>query len=318
MSVGTAELADAFEAERPRLLRVAYRLTGSVADAEDAVQEAWLRLDRAESAAIRDLPAWLTTVVSRICLDRLTSAAARRETYVGNWLPEPVVTAFPTPGHASAAPDPLDAVVADADARYAALVILEALPPNQRVAFVLHDGFGVPFADVADVLGTSPANARQLAARARAGVADPPPASDAETRLRAVEQLAAALSAGDLDAIVAVLHPDVVARGDSGGTTATALHAVRGSDKVARFFLGLLDKYGTHVITTARPVLVNGELGFLLAGSPGDATHDPIPPRVMALGVRDGRIAELYDLANPAKLRHVRLPDGTRPVPEAD
>src|SRR5215203_3500477 len=126
-------LVDTFEAERPRLLNVAYRLTGSVVDAEDAVQDAWLRLERSD-ADISNLQAWLTTVVSRLCLDRLTSAAARRETYVGQWLPEPIVTTFD-------ATDPLAALVRDEDARFAALVVLDVLPPSQRVAFVLHDAF---------------------------------------------------------------------------------------------------------------------------------------------------------------------------------
>src|SRR6059058_3543258 len=150
---------DEFEELRPHLLAVAYRLTGTVADAEDAVQDAWLRWDRA-TESITDLRAWLTTVVSRLSLDRLRSAAHRRETYVGQWLPEPVVTGFD-------GSDPLSVVVSHEDARFAAMVVLERLSPDQRVAFVLHDGFAVPFCDVADVLGTTEAAARQLASRAR-------------------------------------------------------------------------------------------------------------------------------------------------------
>src|SRR5271169_5141412 len=151
-----------FEALRPHLMAVAYRLTGAVADAEDIVQEAWLRWDGAAAGRdnVVDLRAWLTTVVSRLGLDRLRSAAHRRETYTGNWLPEPVVTGFDSA-------DPLSAVVAGEDARFAAMVVLERLSPDQRVAFVLHDGFAVPFAEVADVLGTSEVAARQLASRAR-------------------------------------------------------------------------------------------------------------------------------------------------------
>src|ERR1700761_8845276 len=154
-----------FEALRPHLMSVAYRLTGTVADAEDIVQEAWLRWARQDNA-IADLRAWLTTVVSRLGLDRLRSAAHRRETYTGNWLPEPVVTGLPD----SHEPDPLSEVVAQEDARFAAMVVLERLSPDQRVAFVLHDGFAVPFADVAQVLGTSEAAARPLASRARKAV----------------------------------------------------------------------------------------------------------------------------------------------------
>src|SRR5262245_28901668 len=160
-----AQQVGEFEALRPHLMSVAYRLTGTVADAEDIVQDAWLRWDRAGHARkdIADLRAWLTTVVSRLGLDRLRSAAHRRETYTGNWLPEPVVTGFD-------AADPLSAVVASEDARFAAMVVLERLSPDQRVAFVLHDGFAVPFAEVAEVLGINEAAARQLASRARKAV----------------------------------------------------------------------------------------------------------------------------------------------------
>jgi RNA polymerase sigma-70 factor (ECF subfamily) len=161
---------DEFEELRPHLLAVAYRLTGTVADAEDVVQDAWLRWD-GTSESINDLRAWLTTVVSRLSLDRLRSAAKRRETYVGEWLPEPVVTGFD--GN-----DPLAAVVAADDARFAAMVVLERLTPDQRVAFVLHDGFAVPFGEIASVLGVSDSSARQLASRARRAVGGgaPPPA----------------------------------------------------------------------------------------------------------------------------------------------
>ena len=140
---GSSTRVDEFEELRPHLLAVAYRLTGTVADAEDIVQDAWLRWDGADSElTITDLRAWLTTVVSRLCLDRLRSAAHRRETYVGEWLPEPVVTALD-------GDDPLAAVVAGEDARFAAMVVLERLTPDQRVAFVLHDGFAVPFGEIA-------------------------------------------------------------------------------------------------------------------------------------------------------------------------
>src|ERR1700687_4840373 len=160
-----------FEALRPHLMAVAYRVTGTVADAEDIVQEAWLRWDRRDSK-IADLRAWLTTVVSRLGLDKLRSAARRHETYTGNWLPEPVVTGFD-------GADPLSAVVAREDARFAAMVVLERLTPDQRIAFVLHDGFSVPFAEVAEVLGTNEAAARQMASRARKAVAaEPPPEPD--------------------------------------------------------------------------------------------------------------------------------------------
>src|SRR5215211_8057644 len=150
---------DEFEELRPHLLAVAYRLTGTVADAEDVVQDAWLRWERAKPGEIADLRAWLTTVVSRLSLDRLRSAAHRRETYIGEWLPEPIVT--------TGEDDPLSVVVSRDDARFAAIVVLERLTPDQRVAFVLHDGFAVPFPEIASILGVSDAAARQLASRAR-------------------------------------------------------------------------------------------------------------------------------------------------------
>src|SRR5882757_4010200 len=190
----TSTQVSEFEALRPHLLSVAYRLTGTVADAEDIVQEAWLRWDGADTV-IEDLRAWLTTVVSRIGLDRLRSAAHRRETYTGNWLPEPVVTGFD-------GADPLSAVVAAEDARFAAMVVLERLRPDQRVAFVLHDGFSVPFAEVAEVLGTSEVAARQLASRARKAVSAKPPPTPDPSHAEVVGKLMAAMAAGDLDAVV--------------------------------------------------------------------------------------------------------------------
>src|SRR5277367_5774089 len=188
-----------FEALRPHLMSVAYRLTGTVADAEDIVQEAWLRWNSAGARdPIADLRAWLTTVVSRLGLDRLRSAAHRRETYTGNWLPEPVVTGFDSA-------DPLSAVVAREDARFAAMVVLERLNPDQRVAFVLHDGFAVPFAEVAEVLGINEAAARQLASRARKTLTsqDAQPARKPDPPLNeVVGKLMAAMAEGDLNAVV--------------------------------------------------------------------------------------------------------------------
>src|ERR1700753_3545268 len=185
-----------FEALRPHLMAVAYRLTGTVADSEDIVQEAWLRWNSAgEPGAIADLRAWLTTVVSRLGLDRLRSAAHRRESYTGNWLPEPGVTGFD-------AAAPLSAVVARGDARFAAMVVLERLSPDQRVAFVLHDGFSVPFAEVAAVLGTNEAAARQLASRARKAVAVEPAPQPDPSHSEVVGKLMAAMASGDLAAVV--------------------------------------------------------------------------------------------------------------------
>ncbi len=295
---------EAFEAERPRLLNVAYRLTGSVADAEDAVQEAWLRLDRSD-VEIANLQAWLTTVVSRICLDRLTSAAARRETYVGQWLPEPIVTPLEPP---SSWADPLEAVVRDEDNRFAALVVLDALPPDQRVSFVLHDAFGVSFGEIAEVLSIAPANARQLASRARRTLADPPAPSPADEHNSAVGRFLAAMATGDLDAVLATLHPDALVMGDANGTTSTAVNVIHGAEKFARFHLGLLRRYGDDTLTTLRPVLVNGQLGVATPGWRGESPRLSSPARVAAFTVRDGLVWAAYDVANPEKLTGVRLP----------
>jgi RNA polymerase sigma-70 factor (ECF subfamily) len=309
----SSSLVDAFEAERPRLVNVAYRLTGSVADAEDAVQEAWLRLDRADPSTgsgtgeIRNLQAWLTRVVSRICLDRLTSAAARRETYVGQWLPEPVVTPLEPSG------DPLEALVRDEDNRLAALVVLDVLPPNQRVAFVLHDAFGVPFDEIADVLSIDTANARQLASRARKAVADPPPPVPDEEHNLADGRFLEAMASGDLDAVLATLHPDALVMGDANGTTNTAINVIHGAEKFARFYLGLFRRYGPEALATLQPVLVNGQLGIATHGWTGETEKVSSPPRIGGFAVREGLVWATYDVANPEKHAGVRLPGWPAP-----
>ena len=283
---------DEFEALRPHLLAVGYRLTGTFADAEDAVQDAWLRWQGAADQP-DDLRAWLTTVVSRLALDRLRSAARRRESYVGEWLPEPVVTA---PGVA----DPLSAVVAHEDARYAAMVVLERLTPDQRVAFVLHDGFGVPFSEIASVLGTTDASARQLASRARRIVGEHEGPVDTRHD-EAVGALLAAMAAGDMDAVIALLHPDVTLVGDANGKTRTAIHTITGPDKVARFLFGLARRYGPGWFESSRLALVNGELGAYSVGGPGGDGYEPVHPRIVAVAVRDGKVAAVWDVANPDK-----------------
>lgn len=289
-----------FEALRPHLMAVAYRVTGTVADAEDVVQEAWLRWNAQERSTIADLRAWLTTVVSRLGLDRLRSAAHRRETYTGNWLPEPVVTGF---GDSQDA-DPLSALVAAEDARFAAMVVLERLSPDQRVAFVLHDGFAVPFAEVADVLGTNEAAARQLASRARKAVsAEPAPKQD-PSHNEVVGKLMAAMAEGDLDAVVALLHPDVTLTGDANGKAPTAINVIHGADKVARFMFGLARRYGPAFFTANQLALINGELGAYTAGgpgSPGPGGYWVMSPRITAMTVRDGKVCAIWDIANPDK-----------------
>ncbi|WP_328390587.1 RNA polymerase sigma factor SigJ [Nocardia sp. NBC_00416] len=305
-----ALLADQFESHRGHLLAVAYRLTGSVADAEDAVQESWLRLAGTSQSEIEDLRAWLTTVVSRLCLDRLRSAAVRRESYVGQWLPEPVVA----PLASAPGPDPLASVVLRQEFRMAALVVLDQLTPPQRVAFVLHEGLDVPYGEIAGILDITPEAARQLAARARRAVRDqtPQPAADG-VHDAAVQKLLVALGTGDAQAVAAVLHPDAVMIGDSGGTTQTARKMISGPDKVARLFLGLLHRYGLDrpgvdfVSEDVEFVRVNGQLGLLIHGRAGDEVYPGFASRVIGFAVEDGMIRGAYDHANPAKLRGVRL-----------
>lgn len=291
--MAVAQQVSEFEELRPHLMSVAYRLTGTVADAEDIVQDAWLRWSMQDDT-INDLRAWLTTVVSRLGLDKLRSAAHRRESYTGNWLPEPVVTGFDTA-------DPLSAVVANEDARFAAMVVLERLGPDQRVAFVLHDGFSLPFAEVADVLGTSVASARQLASRARKAVASAPPPTPDPSHAEVVGRLMAAMASGDLDTVVSLLHPDVTFTGDSNGRTSTAVQVIHGADKVVRFMFGLARRYGDAFYTANRLALVNGELGSYTPGFEGVDGGREMAPRITAMTVRDGKVCALWDIANPDK-----------------
>jgi RNA polymerase sigma-70 factor (ECF subfamily) len=289
----SARQVSQFEALRPHLMSVAYRLTGTVADAEDIVQEAWLRWS-GQHADIADLGAWLTTVVSRLGLDKLRSATHRRETYIGNWLPEPVVTGF----HDA---DPLAVVVAGEDARFVAMVVLECLSPDQRVAFVLHDGFAIPFAEVAQVLGTSETAARQVASRARKAVTASPPPEPDPSHNEVVGKLIAAMADGDLDAVVALLHPDVTFTGDSDGKAPTAVQVIHGADKVVRFMLGLAQRYGPSMYTAYELGFINGELGIYTAGLPASDGYREMLPRIMAMTVRDGKVCALWDIANPDK-----------------
>ncbi|MBA2634607.1 MAG: sigma-70 family RNA polymerase sigma factor, partial [Chloroflexi bacterium] len=205
-----ALLSREFERHRPYLRSVAYRMLGSVTEAEDALQECWLRLDRRPPREADSLRPWLTTVVGRICLDLLRARRSRREDYAGSWLPEPVVVADDSPED--------EAVLADV-VGLALLVVLETLTPAERLAFVLHDVFAVPFAEIAAVVDRSPTAARQLASRARRRVraARPEPDADLAVQQRVVDAFLAAARAGDFDALLLLLDPDVVLRTDGGG-----------------------------------------------------------------------------------------------------
>ncbi|OBH02114.1 RNA polymerase subunit sigma, partial [Mycobacterium sp. E136] len=236
---------------------------------------------------LRDLAAVLRRRARR---DRLR----RRETYVGEWLPEPVVVPLDSD-------DPLAAVVAGEDARFAAMVVLERLTPDQRVAFVLHDGFSVPFAEIADVLGIGEAAARQLASRARRAVADAPPPVPDEAHNEVAGALMAALASGDMEAVVALLHPDVTFTGDSNRRAPTAPRVIHGPEKVARFLFGLVRRYGPQFLSSSQLANVNGQLGSYLSGSPANDGYPEVMPRVTAMTVRDGKVCAIWDIANPDK-----------------
>jgi RNA polymerase sigma factor (sigma-70 family) len=290
-------LAAAFEAERPRLRAVAYRMLGSASEAEDAVQEAWLRLERTGAEAIDNLGGWLTTVVARVALDLLKARNRRREDYVGSWLPEPVVGA--------AAGDPeREALLADA-VGLALLVVLETLAPKERLAFVLHDMFAMPFAEIAPIIDASPDAARQLASRARRRVrgGTPEEAAGDPARQRAlVDAFLAAAREGDFAALLQVLAPDVVFRQDSGGRPAGAAAAtepVVGAETVARTALAA----GRPFLRLARPATVNGGPGLVIV-APGRAGERVIG--VAGLTIAGDRIAAIDLVTDPAKLRDVR------------
>src|SRR5438094_8225177 len=240
-----------FEAHRVHLQAVAYRMLGSVSEAEDALQEAWVRLSRADSDAVENLGGWLTTVVGRVCLDMLRARRSRREDYVGTWLPEPIVAEGEggDPAH--------EAVLADS-VGLALFVVLETLTPAERLAFVLHDMFAVPFDEIAPIVDRSPEATRQLASRARRRVrgAAPVPDADLTAQWEVVEAFLAAARDGDFDALVAVLDPDVVLRAD-GGLTGLSRH-VRGAETVASQAL-----LWSRVDLTMRRALVNGAAGMV-------------------------------------------------------
>ena len=283
-------LAERFQAHHTRLRAVAYQMLGSLSEADDAVQEAWLRVSRAGTGGVDNLGGWLTTVVARVCLDMLRSRAARREEPLGVHLPDPVISQ----------PDVLDpeqeALLADA-VGLALLVVLDTLAPAERLAFVLHDTFAVPFEEIAAILGRSPAATRQLASRARRRVRAAParPDTDMAGQQRAVDAFLAAARNGDLEALVAILDPDVVARADSGKVPVRVPTVLRGARAVAEQALAFAQRapYGW-------PALVNGAAGVVVAAGTRLIA-------VMGFTVTDGKITEIDILADPERLRHVDL-----------
>jgi RNA polymerase sigma factor (sigma-70 family) len=280
-------MTDEFEAHRRHLQAVAYRMLGSSSEAEDAVQEAWLRLSRSDTSAVENMGGWLTTVVARVCLDMLRSRRARREDYVGSWLPEPVV------GIENGPED--EAVLADS-VGLALLVVLDTLTPAERLAFVLHDMFGMPFEEIAPIVDRSETAARQLASRARRRVRGATPATDPDLReqRRVIDAFLAASREGDFEALLEVLDPDVVFRVDAGGVPPRARPPVEGAAAVAAQIL----ERGSPFARFARPAIVNGNAGVVVVPRKR-------PVAVVGFVVAEGRIAEIDVIADPAKLRRL-------------
>lgn len=282
-------LAERFEGHRTHLKAVAYRMLGSLAEADDAVQEAWLKLSRSDAGDIENLGGWLTTVVGRVCLDMLRSRTSRREDPLEQRLPDPVVSATAT--------DPeYEALVADS-VGLALLVVLQSLTPAERLAFVLHDTFGVPFEDIARIVGRSPAAARQLASRARRRVRGtaPDPERDPARQRAVVDAFNAAANDGDFEALVAVLAPDVVLRADVGAIPGGWTEVV-GAENVA----GQAIRFRATTRGQVLHALVNGTAGIVWF-------QDGRPQSVLAFTVADGRVAAIDILADPDRLAALDL-----------
>ncbi|MDH6703873.1 RNA polymerase sigma factor (sigma-70 family) [Kitasatospora sp. MAA19] len=286
-------LAERFEAERAQLRAVAYRMLGSLAEAEDAVQEAWLKLSRTEVSGVRNLGAWLTTVVGRVCLDQLRSRTSRREDPLPEQegqvrLPDPVVSGLSTL-------DPVHEVLVADSVGIALMVVLDTLGPVERLAFVLHDLFEVPFDEIAPILGRTSAATRQLASRARRRVQGATPAADSDVarKREVVDAFLRAARGGDFEALLAVLDPEVVARSDGGALVPSALR--RGAAEVAGQAIAF-----ARFAADGRPVLVNGSPGVV-------SFADGRPLSVMSFTIHDGRITALDVLTDPTRLAALGL-----------
>ncbi|MFE1199502.1 RNA polymerase sigma factor SigJ [Streptomyces olivaceoviridis] len=284
-------LADRFESFRPHLRNVAYRMLGSHAEAEDAVQESWIRLSRSNPDEVENLPAWLTTVISRICLNALRSRAARPEDPVGVHLPDPVIGHEPAHG-------PEDEALLNDSVSLALLIVLDTLAPAERVAFVLHDMFHLTFDEIAAVIGRTAVATRQLASRARRrvkGAREADSCGDFATRRMLVDAFFAAARNGDLDGLVAVLDPEVQLRADGGLALASATAAIRGARPVAER-AALFRQPGV----TVTAVLVNGSPGVVV-------DRDGVPVSVMGFAVRQDRITQIQILLDPERLSAIDI-----------
>ncbi|MEU9605793.1 RNA polymerase sigma factor SigJ [Streptomyces sp. NPDC048057] len=292
-------LTETFEANRSLLTGVAYRMLGRFADAEDVVQDAWLRWSADDRTDVREPRAYLVRVATRLALDRLRQLSSRRETYVGPWLPEPVVTEAARAGApadpAPAAPDAAERAVLTDTVSFAVLVVLESLSPAERAVFVLREAFGFPYEEIAEALERSEPAVRQLASRARKHVAERRPRYDTDpVEARAVtERFLAAASGGDLGGLLSLLAPDARLVGDSGGKSKAPLRIIEGRDKVARFLAAV----GTEQLPDmdVRMVEANGAPAVLVLSA-------GTPDLVLQLGLVEGRVACVYLVRNPDKL----------------
>ena len=280
-------LAERFEEQRTHLRAVAYRMLGSQAEADDAVQDTWIRASGAETNEVENLGGWLTTIVARVCLNMLRSRNVRREESLEVHLPDPVISPVEEPGPES------EALLADS-VGLALLVVLDSLVPAERLAFVLHDMFELPFDEIAPMVGRSPAAARQLASRARHRVRGAEiPDSDIARQRTVVDAFFLAARRGDFDALVAVLHPDVILRVDSGPSRPAASTIVRGAAAVAR-----QARLGANPAAVLHPALINGAAGVVI-------TLDGRPHGVMAFTVVNDQVVELDIIADPERIRRV-------------
>lgn len=285
--------------ERRQLINLAYRLLGSLADAEDVVQETyarWYAMSRQQQEAIESPGAWLTRVASRVCLDLLGSARARRESYVGEWIPEPLPdrTEWIDGRSGGSTADPADRVTLDESVNMAFLVVLEAMTPAERVAFILHDVFRYSFAEVAEIVGRTPAACRQLASSARRRIrVSQAPAAPAARQAGIVRDFKHAWEAKDIGALVGLLAPDATGIADGGGLVSAALHPVEGSERIARTLVDIADLVPGLTILERT---VNGQPGLV-------AQHDGVTVVVMAFDVVGDRIKRFWAVRNPEKLR---------------
>ena len=291
---------DAIISERRQLINLAYRLLGSLAEAEDAVQETyarWYAMSRQRQEAIESPRTWLTTVASRICLDLLGSARARRERYVGEWIPEPLPDPAEwisgRPGGATA--DPADRVTLDESVSMAFLVVLESMTPAERVALILHDVFGYSFAEVAQIAGRTPAACRQLASSARRRIrASQAPPAQALRQARLVRDFKKAWEAKDIDALIGLLDPGATMTADGGGLVSAALRPIDGGEQIARYVVDLAGRAPSSVTILERTV--NGQPGLV-------AQQDGVTVTVFAFDVAGDRIKRIWAVRNPDKLR---------------